>query len=126
MPSEPEFASIPGTPTSGWPSRPPRRRSREQSLRRDHAECMQRCVEAGDVVALRGEEDVAVRMLPAELSDVELAPEQVDDDVERAEARAEMSGAGALDRDERVGAAHVGEQTQIVAGALELLCAVSA
>ena len=28
MPSEPEFASIPGTPTSGCPSRPPSRRSR--------------------------------------------------------------------------------------------------
>ena len=28
IPSEPEFASIPGTPTSGWPSRPPSRRSR--------------------------------------------------------------------------------------------------
>ena len=28
MPSEPEFASMPGTPTSGCPSRPPSRRSR--------------------------------------------------------------------------------------------------
>ena len=30
IPSEPEFASIPGTPTSGWPSRPPSRRSRRR------------------------------------------------------------------------------------------------
>src|SRR5512133_1599384 len=60
-------------------------------------------------------------MLPPQLSDVELPPEQVHDDVERTEARAEVSGAGALYRDECVGAAHVGEQTQIVAGALELL-----
>ena len=33
MPSEPEFASIPGTPTSGWPSRPPSRRRRRRRSR---------------------------------------------------------------------------------------------
>ena len=93
----------------------------QQPLRRDHAERVQRRVEAGDVVALRREEDVAVRIVPAELGDVELAPEQVHDDVQRAEARAEMSRAGALDRDERVRAAHVGEQREVVARALELL-----
>jgi hypothetical protein len=36
-------------------------------------------------------------MVPAELGDVQLTPEQVHDDVESAEARAEMPGAGALD-----------------------------
>ncbi len=33
MPSDPEFASIPGTPTSGWPSSPPSRRSRSSRSR---------------------------------------------------------------------------------------------
>ena len=33
MPSEPEFASMPATPTSGWPSSPPWRRSRRKRSR---------------------------------------------------------------------------------------------
>ena len=45
MPSEPEFASIPGTPTSGCPSSPPSRRSRSEPLGRDHAERVERRVE---------------------------------------------------------------------------------
>ena len=64
--------------------------------------------------------------VPAELGDVQLAPEQVHDDVERAEARAEMSRARALDRDERVRAAHVGEQPEVVARARRTPCGGSA
>ena len=84
----------------------------QQALVREHAERVERGVEAGDVVALRREEDVAVRVVPAELGDVQLAEEEVRDEVERAEARAEVPGAGALHRDERVRAAHVGEQRE--------------
>src|SRR5262249_50329473 len=57
---------------------------------------------------------------PPDLRDVELAPEQMDDDVERAEARPQVAGAGALDGRQSVGPAHVGEERQVVAGALEL------
>src|SRR5439155_14311227 len=99
------------------PAEPP---EAQQAVRRDHAECVQRGVEAGGVVTLRGEEDVSIRVTPAQLRDVQLPPEQVDDYVEGAEARAEVSGTCALDRHERICAAHVGEQPQVAAGALEL------
>ena len=84
----------------------------QQTLVGQDAERMERGVEPGDVVALRREEDVAVGVVPAELGHVQLAEEEVRDQVERAEARAEVPGAGALDRDERVRAAHVGEQRE--------------
>ena len=51
-------------------------------------------------------------MVEAELGDVQLLVEQVHEDVERAEARAEVARAGALDRDERVEAAHVREERE--------------
>src|SRR5438045_9223472 len=92
----------------------------QQPLGRNNAERVQRRVEARYVVPLRGEEHCAVRMIPTELRHVELAPQQLDDDVERAERRAEMSRAGALDCDERIRATHVGEERQIVAGTREL------
>src|SRR5712691_2200118 len=94
----------------------------EETLGRDDAECMQGCVETWHVVALGREEHVAVRMVPAELGDVQFAPEEVDDDVERAEARAEMTRPGTFDGDERVRPAHVGDESEILvlAGALEL------
>ena len=79
----------------------------EELLLRDHAEPVQRRVETRDVVPLRGEEDVALRIVEAELGDVELLVEQVHEDVQRAEARPEMPRARALDRDEGVQAAHV-------------------
>ena len=84
----------------------------EQLLLRQDAEPVQRGVEAGDVVALRGEEDVALRVVEAELADVQLLVEEVHHDVEGAEARAEMPRAGALDGDERVEPAHVREQRE--------------
>src|SRR5262249_32688053 len=59
-------------------------------------------------------------IVPPHLGDVELAPEEVGDDVEGAEARAEMTRACAFDSRERVRAAHVGDQREVVAGALEL------
>ena len=84
----------------------------QEPLGRDHAERVERGVEPGHVVPLRGEEDVAVGRVEAELGDVQLRPEQVRDEVERAEGGAEVPGAGALDRDERVRAAHVGEERE--------------
>ena len=62
----------------------------QEPLLRDDTEPEERRVEAGDVVALRGEEDVAVGVVEAELGDVQLVVEQMHDDVERAEARAEV------------------------------------
>ena len=61
----------------------------------------------GDVVALRREEDVAVGAVEAQLADVELFEQEVGDDVERAEARAEMAGSSTLHGDQGVQAAHV-------------------
>src|SRR2546426_5804804 len=59
-------------------------------------------------------------MVPAELGDIQFAPEQVDDDVERAETRAEMTRAGTFDGDERVCPAHVGDEPEILALACPL------
>ena len=84
----------------------------QQPLGRDHAERVEGGVEPGHVVPLRGEEHVAVGRVEAELRDVQLLPEQMGDEVERAERGAEVPGAGALDRDERVRAAHVGEERE--------------
>ena len=84
----------------------------EQTLARDDAEREERRVQAGHVVALRGEEDVAVGIVEPALGDVELVEQQVDDEVERAERGAEMTRAGALHGDERVQPARVREQRQ--------------
>ena len=92
----------------------------QQPLGGNDAERVQRRVEARYVVPLRGEEHIAIWMIPTELGHVELAPQQIDDDVERAEARAEMSRAGALDGNERIRATHVRDERQIVAGTREL------
>ena len=73
---------------------------------------LQRRGEARDVVALGGEEDVAVRVVPAQPGHVQLAEEEVRDEVERAEARAEVPRAGALHGDQRVRPAHVREQRE--------------
>ena len=72
----------------------------QEPLAGDHAEREERRVEPRDVVALRGEEDVAVGVVEADLRDVQLLEEQVRDDVQRAEARSEVAGAGALHGDE--------------------------
>ncbi len=63
-------------------------------------------------MALRGEEDVALRVVEAELADVQLLVEKVHHDVEGAEARAEVPRASALDGDERVEPAHVRQQRE--------------
>ena len=112
IPSEPELASIPGTPTSGCPSSPPRRRRRSSRSRDTTPEREERRVQPGHVVALGREEDVAVRIVEAALGDVQLVEEKVRDDVERAERRAEVPRAGALDGDERVQPACIGEQRE--------------
>ena len=52
-------------------------------------------------------------MVEAELRDVQLLVEQEDDDVHRAEARAEVAGARALDGGERVEPAHVGDEREV-------------
>ena len=84
----------------------------KQALSRNHPEAVQRGVQAWHVVALRRKEDVPVRVLEPELGDVQLLEEQVRDDVERAEARPEMTRPRALDRDERVEPADVREQAE--------------
>ena len=81
----------------------------QQLLRRDDAERVEDRVQARHVVALRREVHVAVGVVEAELGDVQLLVEQEDDDVHRAEARAEVAGAGALDGGQRVEPAHVGD-----------------
>ena len=116
IPSEPELASIPGTPTSGCPSRPPSRRSRSRRSRGNDAEREERRVQPGHVVALRREEHVAVGIVEAALGDVELVEQQVGDDVERAERGAEMPRAGALHGNERVQPARVGQERQLRVG----------
>ena len=83
---------------------------REKLLAGDHPERMQDGVEPGHVVPLRREEDVAIGVLPAELCRVQPLEQEVHDEVERAEGRAEVSRARPLHRDERVQAAHVGEE----------------
>ena len=117
MPSEPEFASIPGTPTSGCPSRPPSRRSRSEPLGREHAERV-RAPRRGPGTSWPFDEKKTSRSGSSKptLGDVQLREEKVRDDVERAEARAEMARAGALHRDERVQPAHVGEQREARVG----------
>ena len=74
----------------------------QQPLLWHDAERVEHGIEARDVVAFRREVDVAVRVLEAKLGRVQLLEEQVDDDVHRAEARAEVARAGALHGDERI------------------------
>ena len=77
-PSEPEFASMPGMPRSGCPSSPPSLRTAATAAPVGmDPERVQSCIEARHVVALGREEHVAVRMVPAELGDVQFAPEQM-------------------------------------------------
>ena len=84
----------------------------EQPLLRHDTQREECRVQAGDVVALGREEDVAVRIVEAALGDVQLVEEKVRDDVERAERRPEMPRACALHGDERVQPAHIGEQRE--------------
>ena len=56
--------------------------------------------------------DESRRIVEAELRNVQLGVEEVRHEVERAEARPEMPGAGALHGDERVQTADVGDQRQ--------------
>jgi hypothetical protein len=85
---------------------------REELLPRNHAEPVEHRVEPWDVVALRGEEDVALGVLPADRRRVQPLVEQVHDEVEGTERRAQVPGPRPLDRDEGVQAAHVGEQRE--------------
>ncbi len=112
IPSDPEFASIPGMPTSGWPSSPCKPTETQQALGRHEPESVERRVEPGDVVSLGREEHVAAWMVEPERDRVHLLVEQVHDDVEGAEARAEMARACPLDRNERIRATHVGEERE--------------
>src|SRR5205823_11996658 len=58
--------------------------------------------------------DVAVGMVPAELRGGQILLEQERGDVHCAEAGAEMAGAGAFDRRQRVRTRHVGEQREAI------------
>ncbi len=88
----------------------------QKALARDHAEPVQRRVQTGHVVPLRREEDVTAGIVEADLGDVQLRVQEVNDDVERAEARSEVSGACALDGHERVQPAHVREERELSIG----------
>ena len=88
------------------PAEPPKT---EQALTGNRVECVERRVEPGNVVPLRREVDVPVRVAPAETGRVQLLEQEERHDVHRAEARAEMSRAGTFHGDERVEPAHVGE-----------------
>ncbi len=96
----------------GVPVEPAESPQAQQPLGRHDPERVQRRVETGHVVPLRGEEDVPAGIVEADRDGVELGVEEVHDDVQRAEARAEVAGAGALDGDERVRATHVGQQRE--------------
>ena len=65
---------------------------------------------AGSVVALGGEVDVPIRVIDTQLHGVHLRVVEPGHDVEAAQAGPQVPGAGALDRGQRVGAAHVGEE----------------
>ena len=84
----------------------------QQPVGGDHAERMQRRVQPRHVMPLGGEEDVAVRVLEADRGRVQLGEEEVRDDVERAEAGAEMTRARAFHRHERVETAHVRQERE--------------
>jgi hypothetical protein len=75
-----------------------------------HAERVEHRVEAGDVVTLRREVDIAIRIVDAQLDRVQLFQVQPDDQIHRAEAGAEVTRTRALHGVERVEAAHIGEQ----------------
>ena len=66
IPSEPEFASMPGTPTSGWPSSPPSRRRRARRSAGMTPSPYSAAYRPGHVVALRGEEHVALGVVEAD------------------------------------------------------------
>ncbi len=83
-----------------------------EPLRRDDAEPVQRGVQPGHVVALRREEHVAIGTVETDVGDVQLRVQEVHDDVEGAEARPEVPRACALDGDECVQPADVGDQRQ--------------
>ena len=84
----------------------------QQTLAWDDAERDEGRILPRHVVPLRGEEDVAVGIVEADLAHVQLLEEQVRDDVERAEARPEVTRPGPLHGDERVQPAHVGEHSE--------------
>ena len=70
----------------------------QQPFPRDDAEREERRVQPRHVVTLGREEDVTVGVVESALGDVQLVEQEVRDDVERAERRAEVTGAGALHR----------------------------
>ena len=106
----------PGNADVRVPVEPAEAAEPQQPLPRDDAERVERRVEAGHVVALGREEDVAVRIVEAALGDVQLVEQEVGDDVERAERRAEVPRPGALHGDEGVQPARVGEQRELRVG----------
>ena len=88
----------------------------EQPLGGNHAERVQRRVETGDVVALRGEVHVAIRRAPTDRGRVQLLEQEERDDVHRTEGRAEVARACPLHGDERIETAHVREEREPVVG----------
>src|SRR5262249_3911128 len=102
----------PRCPHVGMPVEAAEATEREQLLARKDPEGVEDRVEAGDVMALGGEEDVALRVVPADLRGVQPLEEEMDEEVERAEGRAEVPRARTLDGDESVQPAHVAEQSE--------------
>ncbi len=112
MPSEPEFASMPGTPTSGCPSRPPRRRSRARRSAGTTPSPYSAAYRPGTSWPL--EEKKTSRPGSSKPTSTRFSSrvEEVSDDVERAEARPEVPRACALHGDERVQPADVRDQRE--------------
>ena len=102
----------PGNADVRVPVQPAESPQPQQPLPRHDAEGVERRVQAGHVVALGREEDVAVRIVEAALGDVQLVEQEVGDDVERAERRAQVPRPGALHGDKGVQPACVGEQRE--------------
>ena len=86
----------------------------QQTLTRNHAERVERRVEAGHVVTLRGEVHVAIDGVPPDRGGVQLLEEEQRNDVHRAERRAEVTRPRTLDRDESVEPARVCEEREAV------------
>ena len=92
----------------------------QELLGGQEAERVEHRVEPRHVMALRGEVHVAVRVVEAELDGVQVLVEEEDDDIHRAEARAEMARPCPLHGRERVQPAEVGDARKVALRLREL------
>ncbi len=102
----------PGDADVGMAVEPAETAQPQQALTRNHAERVERGVQAGHVVTLRGEVHVAIDGVPPDRRGVQLLEQKKRDDVHRAERRSEVTRARALDGDESVEPARVGDDPE--------------